>query len=113
MHEKFEKYCYRGNIEEALDTIGDSQVIVGTRFHANILGFLMNKVVIPIAYSDKTTNVLSDLKFSGKIFDIRFKEGLSFDNLDDVILSNNFDMSVINKNLNDPFEKVDMILERK
>ena len=78
LKEKVSKYYYRDNLKEALDVIGDSQVIVGSRFHSIILGFVLNKKVIPIIYSDKTSNVLKDLKFDGKSVDIRklneFKE---------------------------------------
>ena len=71
MKVKVSKYFYRGNIEEALNVLGESKVIIGSRFHANIIGFILNKTVIPVAYSDKTLNVLKDLKFDGKIIDIR------------------------------------------
>lgn len=66
-----EKYFYRGNIDEALKIIANASVIVGSRFHANILGMVYNKCIIPIAYSDKTINVLKDLKYKNPIFDIR------------------------------------------
>ena len=68
---KVSKYYYDDNIEEALNILGDSQLIVGSRFHANILGLILNKSIIPIIYSDKTTNVLQDINYNGKIIDIR------------------------------------------
>lgn len=68
---KVSKYYYRGNIEEALNVLGDSQVILGSRFHANIIGLILNKTIIPIIYSDKTTNVLQDINYKGKVIDIR------------------------------------------
>lgn len=68
---KVSKYFYRGNIEEALNVLGESEIIIGSRFHSNILGFILGKTVIPIAYSDKTLNALSEIKFEGKIIDIR------------------------------------------
>lgn len=58
-------YFYRGNIQEALNVLGDSQIIVGTRFHANMLGLLLNKSIIAIAYNEKTLNFLNDIKFGG------------------------------------------------
>lgn len=69
--DKVSKYFYRGNIEEALNVLGEAEVIIGSRFHANILGLILGKTVIPMAYSDKTLNVLKDINFSGKIIDIR------------------------------------------
>ena len=41
------KYYYKGNIKEALEELANSQIIVGGRFHANILGMLLKKAVIP------------------------------------------------------------------
>lgn len=69
--EKITKYYYKGNIEEALNVLGDSSIIVGSRFHANILGLVLNKTIIPVIYSDKTVNALNDINFKGKIIDIR------------------------------------------
>ena len=68
---KVDKYFYNGNINEALNILGQSEIIIGSRFHANILGLILEKTVIPIAYSDKTLNVLKDINFKGKIIDIR------------------------------------------
>ena len=113
MNKKINKYLYRGNIEEALDVIGDSQIVVGTRFHANILGFLMKKIVIPIAYSDKTLNVLSDLKFNGRVYDIRDDERFDIENLSSIFSENLLDLSEIIKKKDEPFKVLDTILERK
>lgn len=64
-------YYYKGNIEEALNILGDSSIIVGSRFHANVLGIVLKKEIIPVIYSDKTTNMLKDIEFKGKTIDIR------------------------------------------
>ena len=69
--QQVQKYFYDGNVEEALNYIAQSQIIVGTRFHANILGLLLRKTVIPIIYSNKTTEFLKDIKFEGKAIDIK------------------------------------------
>ncbi|MBP3597207.1 MAG: polysaccharide pyruvyl transferase family protein [Clostridia bacterium] len=68
---KIEKYFYNGNIEEALNNIGNSSVVIGSRFHAIILGLLMNKAVLPIIYSNKTKNVLEENNIDVKIFNIK------------------------------------------
>ena len=64
-------YYYKGNRKEALEQIASSEIIVGGRFPANNLGMLFEKTVIPMMYSDKTKHVLEDMKFEGKVFDIR------------------------------------------
>ncbi len=61
------RYC--GDVDSALRKIAEAKVVVGTRFHANVLGLLMHKTIIPIIYNDKTNNLLSDIGFSGLSFD--------------------------------------------
>ena len=107
------KYFYNGNIEEALNVMGDCKVIVGTRFHANILGLVMNKTIIPIAYSDKTLNVLNDMNFKGKVFDIRDMDNFNVDSLTDNDLNYKLDVSYQKKDAQRQFEKLDEVLERK
>lgn len=75
---EIDTYFYRGNIEEALEVINSSEVIIATRFHAMILGFIYEKKVVPICYSKKMLNVIKDLEFKGGY-------GI-FDNLDTISL---------------------------
>lgn len=109
---KINKYYYNGKIDEALDIIGDSQIIVGTRFHANILGLLMNKTVIPIAYSDKTLNVLNDMDFKGKVFDIRDKKHFDVQSLTKIDLTYKCDISEQVIDAEKHFNKLDVILRK-
>ena len=67
--ENIETIYYRGDVDSILKRIAEAKVIFGTRFHANVLGLLMHKTVIPIIYNDKTKNLLSDINFSGAFFD--------------------------------------------
>lgn len=79
--EKVETYYYRGNIDEALEVMANCQIVVGSRFHANILGLVLGKTILPIAYSDKTKNALMDLGYKGKIIDIRKIEEFKIEEL--------------------------------
>lgn len=60
--EKVEIYEYKFNLEEAINLISSFEIFIAARFHASILGLLLNICTIPIIYSDKTLNVLKDLK---------------------------------------------------
>ena len=59
--DKIEINNYNGNIEESISLIKESEIIVGTRFHSIILGWLFNKPVLPIVYDNKTLQVLKDM----------------------------------------------------
>lgn len=106
------KYFYSGNFKEALDLIGTSEIIIGTRFHANILGLVMNKAVIPIAYSDKTINTLKDINFKGKFFDIRKLENFDSSCLESIDLNYRCDISLQRKEAELHFKELDKVLER-
>lgn len=53
-------------IDKSLNIISMANGIVATRFHAMILGFLYNKPVFPIVYSDKMRNVIKDYSFNNE-----------------------------------------------
>lgn len=64
-------HYYRGDINKSLEEIAGSSIIVASRFHASILGLLFGKKVLPMAYSNKTTDILRDMNFKGPMVDIR------------------------------------------
>lgn len=74
-------FSYSANISETITELSTATTIVGTRFHANILGFLLNKNVIPIIYNDKTKNMLKDINFAGAYFDISDSSKMDINNL--------------------------------
>lgn len=108
-----ETYYYRGNIKEALEVLNNSDIIVGTRFHATILGLLLNKTVIPIIYSDKTKHVLEDLSFKGKTVDIRELENY---NIEELFEKENMDYKLnvekIRKEAELQFKELDKVLKK-
>ncbi|MCP1108637.1 glycosyltransferase [Ohessyouella blattaphilus] len=56
-------HAYEKNIEEILSLFADSEYVVGTRFHSIVLGLIYGCKVIPLSYSNKTSNMLFDLGF--------------------------------------------------
>ncbi|MGL6066418.1 MAG: polysaccharide pyruvyl transferase family protein [Cetobacterium sp.] len=78
-HKNISKYFYRGDINEALDTINKAESVVATRFHAMILGFVFKKPVFPIIYSKKMTNVLEDLEFKGNFASLDNLKNLNYE----------------------------------
>lgn len=47
--------------KEMMGIIKNSDLIIATRYHAMIIGFLYKKLVYPIVYSDKEVNVIHDI----------------------------------------------------
>lgn len=105
-----DKYYYEGNIDEALKIFGKSEVIVASRFHASIIGLIMDKTIVPFVYSDKTINVLEDMHFMGKILDIRDNEIIDFYELFHNNL--NYKISIVDQinSANSHFNKIDKYL---
>lgn len=110
---KVECYYYNGNIEEALNVLADSQVVVGGRFHANILGLLLGKSIVPVLYSDKTLNVLKDMDINAPIIDIRNLQEFNVKNITDEDLSKIYNIEKQKVDAQRHFEKLDIELGRR
>lgn len=52
---------YSHDIESAVQVIADSEKVIASRFHSCVLGLLFGCEVLPIAYSDKTMNLIQDI----------------------------------------------------
>ena len=68
---------YSGNIDEFLLEIGSCSKFVAARFHANIIAMKFQTEFIPIVYSNKTENLLSDLGFSKPFINLENIEELN------------------------------------
>ena len=111
--DKVERYCYNGNIEQALNVLGDCQLIIGGRFHANILGLVLGKSILPVLYSDKTLHVLQDMEINVPIIDIRKLDEFDVKSLTDEQLNTHFDVEKQKKDAQRHFEKLDILLGGK
>lgn len=106
-------YFYRGNRDEALNVLADSQIIVGSRFHANILGLVLGKTIIPLSYSKKTNNVLKDIGYNGKIIDINNIEDWDINTITEEDLQLKFEVKEQRKEALKHFKKLDNIMGEK
>lgn len=67
-----EKAYYCGeNQQEILEQLATSEIVIATRFHAVVLGLISQCKVLPVLYSNKTKNILQDLKINENVADIR------------------------------------------
>lgn len=107
-HIKIHKY--RGDLEAALEVINSSSSLIATRFHAMILGWLYNKPTLPIAYSEKMTNVMRDVGYRGIYIDFSNLEDLEFDRVYEDFKSNSVDISKQKVNAENHFQELDKLL---
>ena len=108
---KIKQYNYNGNIDEALNVLGNSQIIIGSRFHANIVGMVLGKTILPIAYSDKTINTLKDIDYKGKIIDIRNLDNFNIDEITEKDLKYKMNIDKYRKESEKHFEELDKLLK--
>ncbi len=54
---------YRGDIEEVITCMQQAEMIVATRFHAMIIGWMLGRKVLPVCYSPKMDHVLEDINY--------------------------------------------------
>ena len=80
-------YNYKGNLKEAMNIIASFNLFIAARFHANIIALLLNIGVMPVIYSQKTTNMLRDINLGDILI-----------NMDELHLQ--YDENTINKSLN-------------
>ena len=60
--DKVSTFFYDMDIKGCIDQFYESEIVVGTRFHSIILGWLAEKKVLPVVYDRKTQHTLEDLE---------------------------------------------------
>lgn len=100
-------YEYRGNLKQALEIISTLEYMVATRLHAIILSFLYNIKVLPIAYSNKTKDMLDTYGLWKDSYDLGM-----FSHTDiDVLLKLFIEKFTLDKKYNVQFEYLDSKLK--
>lgn len=57
--------CYHGNIKDFLQRYGEMETMVTLRFHSLVLSLIMGQKICPLIYSNKVSNLLSDIHYEG------------------------------------------------
>lgn len=100
-----EKAYYCGeNQQEILEQLATSEIVIATRFHAVVLGLISQCKVLPVLYSNKTKNILQDLKINENVADIRKIDMCENYN---VIQLNEKQLGRLRENSEKHFEKLD------
>ncbi|TCN22199.1 polysaccharide pyruvyl transferase family protein [Mesobacillus foraminis] len=104
-------YEYKGNLKEALHTISTLRLFVASRFHANILALLLGIGVMPIIYSEKTTNMLKDIKADKLLINMNELHLQYNEDMINLGLINKFNLGPIQVSAKSQFEKLNDFLE--
>jgi colanic acid/amylovoran biosynthesis protein len=105
-----EAHYYRDNLEQTLQLISDSSFIIATRFHAMILGWVYQKPVFPVVYSEKMLHVMDDVGFSGLYSDFSGLAALKAETIINYLPENLIDVSLQVRDAEKHFEKLDKYL---
>lgn len=98
---------YTGDIDRFLEEFEKMENIIGTRFHACILSQVFGQGLYPIIYSDKTYNVLKDIKLDSYYKYIRDIESLDVKEILSVLPNNKLTNSNIFKQAEEQFKGLD------
>ena len=104
---------YNGNIENFLLKFESMENIIGTRFHACILSQVFSQGLYPIIYSEKTYNVLKDIKLDKEYTYIKDLDKLDVNHLLNIISNNKLEDTNIFKKAEKQFEGLDSYVEKK
>lgn len=105
-------YEYNGFMKESLSIIKNSTYLVGSRFHAMILGLVLEKPVFSLTYSNKSINVINDLGINNYYTEIKNIEDLNVDSIYEK-LSNfpEINLQEYSRSANNQFLKLDQFLK--
>ncbi len=67
---------YRDDVEALMDVFSRAQLVVGTRFHAIVIALALGVPVVPLAYSEKTVNMMKDVGLGDRVIRIQ-EEGFA------------------------------------
>ncbi|MBZ5749695.1 polysaccharide pyruvyl transferase family protein [Metabacillus rhizolycopersici] len=105
-------YEYKGKLKEAIALIASFNLFIAARFHANILALLLGIGLMPIIYSDKTTNMFKDINLIDVLVNMN-ELYLQFDeNTFNRSLNNKIDLEMISNDAKNQFSKLSKFLNQ-
>lgn len=104
-------HFYSGELNVTMQVIQESQYVIASRFHAMILGWVFQKPVFPIVYSDKSLHVMKDVGFNGLYSKIEDIENVKVKDIFSYFLNANpLNIEECIKSANLQFQKLDEFL---
>lgn len=108
--ENVETHLYRTDMNLMISIIASAELVIATRFHSMILGWVLNRPVFPISYSDKMINVMNDVNFQGNYVDFKGLKSLNTELVFESMEHNMINVSAQVIDAERHFEKLDSYL---
>lgn len=102
---------YDGNIDAFLMEYASVETIFCGRFHAIIISLILKQNIVPVIYSNKMLNVLSDINFKGIYLDIDKLKEAKYEDLIQLFSENTINVEEIQIDSNKHFEKLDSLIK--
>lgn len=107
------KMDYTGDITAFLKKFATFQAVIGCRFHSIILSYVFSKPVVPISYSNKTSDFISDWKLTTELINLEDIETLSYDRVTKIVnLKPEFNQS-LTQSANRQFEALELWMTKE
>ncbi|NOU87841.1 polysaccharide pyruvyl transferase family protein [Paenibacillus sp. LMG 31460] len=104
-------YNYNGDLKEAINLIATYELLVAARFHANIIALLLGIGVMPIIYSKKTTDMLTDINLNNILIKMEELHLQCDENTINKSFDNKANLTSISHDSKDHFEKISKLLK--
>lgn len=104
-------YNYKGKLKEAIKLIASFNLLVAARFHANIIALLLGIGVMPIIYSQKTTNMLKDINLDDILVNMEELHLQYDENIVNKAFNNKINLESTSNDAKKQFEKLSEFLE--
>ncbi len=100
------------NKDDILSALSSAEYIIGTRLHSVILGLVMGKKVLPIAYNQKIHHILDDISYDQAVIDLENIEQYRCNGLAELLKSAKvFDVSEYVNSAEHQFAQIDKLFK--
>lgn len=110
--DKLQVVFYEGNIDGFLEEYSKMEFMVCGRFHSMILSMLHGQKILPLIYSEKMTNILSDVNFEGRTVNITNLNKASISEYLELLDTNEYNAKLVQKGAESHFEILDKYLNK-
>lgn len=109
--ENVDVYEYKGNLAEAFNIISGFKLFIAARFHANIIAQLLEVPILPVIYSNKTSNMLRDINLDSIMISMKNLSDLYNEEVIKKAFSNIADLNEVTINSKDQFKNLSLFIK--